>query len=507
MRRALLLAAALPLLIGAAQPEGIDYRLKVTNAATPVLEVDIRMRGDRDGETRLLLPPGLVQGTKVTGARVQTVDTGHLMLRQRVGAKLSVRYQVRIPDTAPGGFLLLGEAVFATPEGRAAEPASFRWSAIPPDWRTVTDLEPGPGARPLIVANVQDGVILAGPGVQIAQRDSGGSNVRTALVGETAVAETLANLLVPVIIADRRFWRDPDGPFLIAAAPITGPPRSRTRALIVATGGLNDPGLRGDVARSRVREAWPRRVGNTLTATPWLTEGLAEFVATRIVLQRDLMTPLAAAADLAEADASRDPGRRGTIMALKWDEDIRRKSGGKLDLSDVVRHMADHHARFAPGEGPDALTGLISAAWVVAGLDLRPDIARYADPGQTVRLPAEMFDGCLQARVTLTPGFDAGFNVEASFAAKRVQGVRRRGPAWNSGLRDGMALDRWTYAVGDRSQMIELTVRPAGNSKAKARTLAYWAYGDATVETRRLQLTPGMSKANLAACGPKLGGR
>ena len=116
-----------------------------------------------------------------------------------------------------------------------------------------------------------------------------------------------------------------------------------------------------------------------------------------------------------------------------------------------------------------------------------------------------MFDGCLQAAVTVAPGFDSGFNAEASFAAKKVTGVRRRGPAWNSGLRDGMALDTWSYKAGDMTRMIELTVRPAGK-KAKPRKIAYWPYGDVDTQTRVLRLTPGMSDAARTACGRKIGG-
>ena len=508
MLHTLLLALALPLLIGAAKPQVIDYRLSVITAdRAPKLAVEIRLRGDADGETQLTFPTGLTLEPKITGARVQTLDATHRLLRHRANAKLTVRYQTLAPSSDPRGLLILGEKLFATPEGRHAESATFSWAEVPPGWRTVSTLEPGAPERRLTVADLQGSVLLAGPGVQVAQRQASGATIRAARVGTPGDAERLADLIAPAIIAERAFWHDPDAPFLIVSGDITGAPRTRTHAVIVATGALGDPALRADVARARLRDSWPLRMGNTPGPAAGLNDGLVELLAVRTLLQRDLMTPVAAVAELAEADAGKDPGRRGSILALKWDEDIRRKTGGKLDLNDVVRRMADHHARFAPGQGPDGLTGLISAAWVVAGLDLRPDIARYAETGQTVPLPEEMFDGCLQARVTLTPGFDAGFNVEASFAAKRLQGVRRRGPAWNSGLRDGMALERWTYAAGDKSQMIELTVRPAGKGNAKARTLAYWPYGDATVETRRLQLTPGMSKADIAACGRKLGGR
>ncbi|HEX7945361.1 MAG TPA: hypothetical protein VF495_11880, partial [Phenylobacterium sp.] len=86
-------------------------------------------------------------------------------------------------------------------------------------------------------------------------------------------------------------------------------------------------------------------------------------------------------------------------------------------------------------------------------------------------------------------------------------GVRRRGPAWNPGLRDGRALDAWTYKAGDTSRMIELTLRPTGKGKAaRPKIVSYWPYGDATTESRKLQLTPGMAPAARAACGRKIGG-
>ena len=95
-----------------------------------------------------------------------------------------------------------------------------------------------------------------------------------------------------------------------------------------------------------------------------------------------------------------------------------------------------------------------------------------------------------------------------AFAAKAAKGVQRRGPAWNSGLRDGMALESWTFAPGDMTQMIELRVRNASTKgRAKPRTIAYWPYGDATQETRRLQLTPGMSATATTDCGAKIAGR
>ena len=66
-----------------------------------------------------------------------------------------------------------------------------------------------------------------------------------------------------------------------------------------------------------------------------------------------------------------------------------------------------------------------------------------------------------------------------------------------------MRLDSWTLQPGDMSREIELTVRPA---RGKPRKIRYWPYGDSEVQTRRLQLTPGLSPERVAACGRKIGG-
>ena len=71
----------------------------------------------------------------------------------------------------------------------------------------------------------------------------------------------------------------------------------------------------------------------------------------------------------------------GALLALKWEGEIRRKRAGKLDLDDVVLRMRDQYQRFTPGQGPDIVTNLVSAAWGVAGIDLRPDIATYDAEG------------------------------------------------------------------------------------------------------------------------------
>lgn len=507
MVRVLLIAAAAVALLAAAKPPRVDYRLGAEPQASgqpPLLDVEVRLRGDPDGETRLTLPPRLASDLAVDGGVAEAATAAQRTLRHKPGARLTLRYRVA-GRAAAEGLAVLGEAVFATPAGREGEAASFRWSRLPKGWRAASDLEHGAKGQAMTVADVARSVILAGPNLQLAERPVAGGVVRAAVLGgDAARAQKLAEAAAPILVTERAFWGDESGPFLVAAGPFAtegGVDRGDAVALPAATS--SNASIRDAIAAAHMRAWIPGRTGRAADPAPWFAEGLADLFADRVLLRAGLLTPDAAVGRLAAADRTGDPGQRGRILALKWDEEIRRKTGGKADLDDVLLRMRDHYRQFAPGQGPDVTTGLVSAAWVVAAIDLRPDIARYAATGAAIPLPETLFDGCLDARVTVSPGFDSGFDHAASFAAKRLVGVRPRGPAWNSGLRNGMTLTAWTFTSGDMTHEIELTVRDA---RKRAKQVRYWPYGDGDVETRKLQFATDVSGDRLAACGRKLAG-
>lgn len=505
MIRALLLIAAGLLTIGADRPASVDYRLGVTpqTGGPPIVVVEMRLRGDADGATLIALPQASVSEPAVSGAAVTAPDDGHRLLRHKPGARLAFRYRVGAPGDKASALAATGRTIFAIPEGRAAQVATLRWNRTPREWRVLSDLDPGLSARAPTVADLDGAVLLAGPDLRVAERAIPGGVLRAAVFGDEAAAARLADNTAPLVSAQRAFWRDGHGPFLVATgfSRISGSPTNLTLpADILARSDPSDP-----IAQALTRSWIPQRLGGPAANGGGVMEGLAGLYADRVRVRAGLIPLPAAVSTLAMADTRRDGSSRGMILALKWDEDIRRKSAGKLDLDDVVLRMADHYRRFPPGQGPDVVTGLVSAAWVTAGLDLRPDLARYAGGAVAIPLPETLFDGCLDARVTVAPGFDPGFDASGSFAAKAVRGVRRGGPAWNSGLRNGMALERWTFTAGDMTREIELHVRAPGK-RLSPRTIRYWPYGDVDVETRRLQIAVGLTEATTAACARKIGG-
>src|SRR5438132_10710606 len=91
MLRAVAIAAALPFM-GApkAAPPAVEYRL---SAGPEGIAVEMRLRGEADGETRLQVPSGLTSDLAVSGGKAQAVDATHRAVRHRPGAKLMVRYR------------------------------------------------------------------------------------------------------------------------------------------------------------------------------------------------------------------------------------------------------------------------------------------------------------------------------------------------------------------------------------------------------------------------------
>lgn len=508
MSRILFIAAAAFMALGAAKPAGVDYLLSVTPQASgsPGLLVEMRLRGDADGETRIALPGSGISELKVSGATSSAPHTNHRLLRHRPEAKLTVRYSLLVSGGGSNAVAVSGDAVFAIPDGRTDQPVTLRWNRLPKGWRSLSDLGPGMAQRAPSVADLAGSVLLAGPDLQVAERPITGGTLSAAVFGDAASAARLAEISAPLVNAQRAFLNDTSGAFLIATGFKAA--SGRNSSLMLPSDILTRSDPADEITEALTRSWIPQRLGSpsTSASAAGIMEGLASFYADRFRLRAGLMPLGAMISTLAMADTRRDPGSRGTILALKWDEDIRRKSAGKLDLDDVVLRMADHYRRFPAGQGPDVVTGLISAAWVTTGLDLRPDMARYAEGGAAViPLPETIFDGCLDARVTVSPGFDSGFDHVGSFPVRTVRGVRRGGPAWNSGLRNGMALESWTFTAGDMSREIELTTRPAAR-RTKPRKIRYWPYGDVDVETRRLQLTAGLSDQAQAACGRRIGG-
>lgn len=457
MLRSLALAAAAVLMLGAAKAQSVDYRLGITPQAdtSPLLAVEIRFRGDPDGETRLKLPDNWAGTTaawrflsdiKVQGATVTEDGPAVRVLRHRPNAPIIVRYSVRTgydvdpkggknpydgPMIRPTWVDLLGELVFAFPEGRDDKSATFRWGALPPGWRAVSDLEHGG----LKVSDIPFSLTFGGAVVRVTEHPIPEGVLRVAGLADGPFGvEALGADIARVIATQRRFWADVKGPFLVTAIPLTwsgkgtsvgGTGRGDGFALYGTPNGGER--LREIISHEHIHTWIPGRIGRMPeekdeAALYWLSEGFTDFFAYRTLLREGVATPdvivrrmssqIAAYAKstarnatsaeiVANAWTNRDHQQvsyqRGLLLALKWDEEIRRKTAGSADLDDVVLRMRDSFQAAPDGRKPDIASNLVDAAQAVAQLDLRPDITRYAVAGETVALPGTLFDGCLES--------------------------------------------------------------------------------------------------------------
>lgn len=289
------------------------------------------------------------------------------------------------------------------------------------------------------------------------------------------------------------------------------PPADPYLAVILPAAKDAAPESRAAVARERMR-GWVWALAQP-PSTPepqlgWLAEGLGDFLAVRARLRAGLATPDEAAAEFDAALKAHDaaPGQanaaRALLLALKWDEDVRQRSGGALDLDDVIKAAQDRRAQ-VPAETTGFLDRVLNAAWGGAQLNLRDDVARYVTGRGRIAPPEAMFGGCLVSASVLTHGFDTGFDHQGSQAAKTVRGVRRNGPAWMSGLRNGMKLETLSVTPGDTSREVVASVV---DTRGRKRTIRYWPYADEDREVRKIQLRQNTSDEQIAACGKAMAG-
>lgn len=289
------------------------------------------------------------------------------------------------------------------------------------------------------------------------------------------------------------------------------PPADPYLAVILPAAKDAAPAARAGVARERMR-GWVWSLA-TPPSTPepqsaWLAEGLGDFLAVRARLRAGLVTPEEAAAEFDAALKAHDAApaaadaARGLLLALKWDEEVRQKSGGTLDLDDVIKAAHDRRAQ-VPGETTGFLDRVMNAAWGAAQLNLRDDVARYVTGRARITPPETMYGTCLVSSTVLTHGFDTGFDHQGSQAARTVRGVVRNGPAWMSGLRNGMKLENLSVTPGDTSREV---VAAVVDTRGRKRTIRYWPYADEDKEVRKIALRQGLTPEQTAACGKAMSG-
>lgn len=560
------LLLALPLMGAAAPPVGLTYELApvMEGGQLTAVAVTLRFQADEDGETRLALPDswggkdGLyrhLSGLAVEGGSLSEDGPRWRVVRHAPGAVLVVRYRVNNgyagdPDASddnpyrpvvrPGWFHLLGNTWVVQPDGRVRATARVAWKDWPRDWTIASDLQHPKAGEQLELGGVIESVALGGRDVKVLSRKVPGGTLRVAMRGAWPFTDAgFTDDVARVVGAQRDFFDDVEGPFLVTLIPVEAPAgwqsvggagRGDAFALFSTRGDVGDE-LRGILGHEHIHSWVPRemvRMPDPEQVDYWLSEGFTDFYAWRTQVRggvwslEDYVAALndafrefdgskarswpnarVAAEFWSDGQAQRMPYRRGAFLAMRWDEELRRRSGGRIDLDNVVLGLRNQVRAARTWEDvPEARPGL-TAMMKARGLDPTEDIARYVDAGEVLDLDGAWFQGCLVVETAQVPVFDRGWDVAKTSASGVVTGLDPSHPAYAAGLRDGMRiLKREAGAPGDSRVAYVLRVKDGETE----RVITFRPEGRAKMPLRTARLAGPLDKAGRERCRRAIGG-
>jgi len=556
-----LLAAAV-LLTAARPPEQrpVSYRITpvLQKDGSRALDVRMRLRGDKDGETELFLPNVWAgsdelwrhaKNLRIRGATSLAGTYDRPVARHRPGARLNVRYRIvsayaedpgfnyekARPMVRPEWFFVHGESVFAAPADQERA-ARFKWGKLPRGWTVASDLDHLDG-KPTTIANLINSVAIGGAKLRVARRDLRGAPLRVALLGDWSfTAEQLADTVTPIVAAEDAFWGDRSSPYLVAMAPLGELPSGlsyhgtgRTDAFSIASTAAFE--LRQAV-RFLAHENMHSWVPIALGGMPeedeardyWFSEGFNDYLAAKVLLRAGIWSLAEWAADkndtllrYAQSPARTADGAeiarrfwtdsaiqqvsydRGHLLAAKLDSEIAARSSGRQSLETVLRSQR----RAAEGSPELAVALFRKTLRDETGIDIDPDLERYARRGETLLLPADLLGDCARLVTERRKAFTRGYDADATRRANGViAGVDPDGPAYAAGLRDGMQLvRRESGKIGDASVELAYRVTEGGVE----RVISYRPEGKDEFDVQHIALTATGAEAE-AACRTRLGG-
>ena len=558
--KAFALAVAAFLLSAQSAPERIEYAFTpvMAQGALQAVEVDLRFRGDADGETALRLPDAwggraelwraITALEAVSGARMAPGEgPAQRVLTHRPGARVHVRYRIvqdyEGPPSAregnayravvqPGYFHLIGEAAMVTPAGAdPATPVRFTMRRLPRGWSFASDLEHDGLALRDVWASIS-----VGGDFRVLHAPS--PNLRVAVRGDWSFSDADFIARVDQIVAGQReFWGDSASPYLVTVLQTAQPQPGwlsiggtglRDAFAFFATVNAEAPPITRTLAHESLHTWIPLAIGGAPQEDEalqyWLSEGFTEFYTARLLVRQglwgvaefteDLNTMLRAYAFSSareapnarigadfwnDQDVNNLPYQRGRLMATIWDARLRAR-GRSLDL--LMHTLRDRVASGeAAGAAGPAFVRLAAASMEGAFVS---DYENHIVAGQPVLLPEDVFAPCGRVTTFEAAPFHRGFDIAATSANNNtIAGVNPASPAYAAGLRDGMViLRRDAGVIGDAEQELIYVLRD-GDAE---RVIRYLPRGEGMRLVQRLDLATPLEGDALTQCLRVLGG-
>jgi predicted metalloprotease with PDZ domain len=551
--------ALLMIFVPAASAAEVNYALTplLTEDELTAVQVDLHFEGSAEGETHLELPDSwggqqelwreLEDLQVVSGAEISDgKGPADRLLRHAPKSPIHLRYRVvqkwkegppsasdgnpYRPIIQPGYFHLIGNAALIVPEIDQAVSARMRVKDLPQGWRFASDLE----HAGLTLGQVNASISVGGD-YRILSDDPGGMRVAIRGDWKFADAEFLAGVAT-ITRGHRRFWNDPDAPFLVTVTYLSTPDPGWTS---LGGTGLDDAFAFFATPNAQVKtisrllaheglHTWiPLRIGGMPdtdeAADYWLSEGFTDFYAARLLVNDGAWGPQQFADDLNETLAAyaispareypnarvttdfwkdqsvqKLPYQRGRLLATIWDARLR--AAGTGDFDDIV------HAMRQRAKAGSTLTsvGLFREVTQAMDLDAGDDLRQHIEAGVPIMLQADVLAPCGEILTRQVPNFHRGFDIEATTAQQNVvSGTDPDSPAYAAGMRDGMTLIRRASGeIGNAKVEIDYVVMD-GDQQRNIRYLPR-AKGEHSVQA--LRIDPELDAAGMAQCKRVLGG-
>jgi len=187
-----------------------------------------------------------------------------------------------------------------------------------------------------------------------------------------------------------------------------------------------------------------RLLGRGGREATWFSEGFTVHVARHVLLDAGLLAPADFIADVNRtvgegvAGEERLPAeyRRGALHAAWLDSALRKGSGGRRSLDDVIRALVT--AARAAGSGSLPVTALRAALVREIGAEGSAAVDRLEAGDDPPALPDDAFGPCARRRVRELRGYELGFDRRSLAGTPAlVRGLVKGSAADRAGLREG----------------------------------------------------------------------
>lgn len=461
-----------------------------------------------------------VQNLKAKNAVVSdTEKPNEKLLTHEPGQKITVIYELVQDFTGPlknevryrpviekDYIHWIGYTVWVLPDWNDKEivSVSIKWRNLPASWSIANSFATGIPKHKFKISfgSLRGRSITVAGDFRIISTTAAGKPVNVAIRGKWQFADAeLAEMIRRVIEMERAFWNDySQDYYLVTLVPIDGGgPNSYSTGgtgladsfALFATTNAKIESFRRLLAHEYFHNWNNPKLGRMPEPEQqmyWFSEGFTDFYTYELLRRSGLITQdeyIARYNELIreyylspvrtepneriiqdfwkDQHVQRLPYLRGFLLATNWNASIKKASGGKFSLDNVM-HDLFQASRVV--EQPLNKDTFAAHARKYLDRDLSPEIDRFAINGELVVPDASALGPNIELETSQIPIFDIGLDTDALVKKKAIAKVKRDSAAFEAGLRDGQTVvGGFSLYFGDTSREIELKVKDESGVK------------------------------------------